>query len=72
MSIQGIVFDLYGTLLVYGNMKEAGSDWLSTFYDLLKKQGLNISKDSFSYECDGFFSKAQKTLLWITEAPKAA
>lgn len=57
MSIQGIFFDLYGTLLVYGNMKEAWSDWLSTFYDLLKKQGLNISKDSFSYECDGFFSK---------------
>ena len=57
MSIQGIFFDLYGTLLVYGNMKQAWSDWLSTFYDLLKKQGLNISKDSFSQECDGFFSK---------------
>lgn len=56
MSLQGIFFDLYGTLLVYGNMKQAWSDWLSTFYDLLKKQGLNLSKDSFANECDGFFS----------------
>jgi HAD superfamily hydrolase (TIGR01509 family) len=57
MSIQGIFFDLYGTLLVYGNMKQAWSDWLSTFYDLLKRQGLNLPKDSFALECDGFFSK---------------
>lgn len=56
MSLQGIFFDLYGTLLVYGNMKKAWSDWLSTFYHLLKKQGLNISKEIFSKECDGFFS----------------
>ena len=56
MSIQGIFFDLYGTLLVYGNMKKAWSDWLLTFYHLLKKQGLNISEETFSQECDGFFS----------------
>ncbi|MCK4987645.1 MAG: HAD family hydrolase [Desulfobacterales bacterium] len=59
MSIQGILFDLYGTLLVYGNMKKAWSDWLSTFYDLLKKQGLNIPMETFSQECDGFFSTAE-------------
>ena len=56
MNIQGIYFDLYGTLLVYGNMKKAWSDWLSTFYHLLKKQGLNMSAESFSQKCDGFFS----------------
>jgi len=56
MSLQGIFFDLYGTLLVYGNMKRAWSDWLSTFYDLLKKRDLNISRETFSKECDGFFS----------------
>ena len=56
MSIQGIFFDLYGTLLVYGNMKKAWSDWLLTFYHLLKKQGLNLTEKSFSEECDGFFS----------------
>jgi putative hydrolase of the HAD superfamily len=56
MSIQGIFFDLYGTLLVYGNMKRAWSDWLLTFYHLLEKQGVNITEKSFSEECDGFFS----------------
>ena len=56
MSIQGIFFDLYGTLLVYGDMKQAWSDWLAAFYDLLAAQGLNISKASFSQACDGFFS----------------
>jgi len=56
MRLQGIFFDLYGTLLVYGNMKQAWSDWLATFYDLLKKQGLTISRETFSKECDGFFS----------------
>ncbi len=56
MSIQGVFFDLYGTLLVYGDMNQAWSDWLAAFYDLLKTQGLNISKASFSQKCDGFFS----------------
>ena len=58
MSVEGFFFDLYGTLLIYGNMKKAWSDWLSTFYHLLKKQGLNISEEVFSRECDGFFSAA--------------
>jgi putative hydrolase of the HAD superfamily len=56
MSVQGILFDLYGTLLVYGNMKKAWADWLSAFYHLLKRQGLKISEETFSQECDGFFS----------------
>lgn len=59
MRIQGIFFDLYGTLLVYGNMKQAWSEWLSTFYHLLKKQGLNMPKETFAQKCDGFFSSAE-------------
>ena len=61
MNIQGIFFDLYGTLLIYGNMKKAWSDWLSAFYHLLKEQGLKISEESFSQECDGFFSSTAPT-----------
>jgi putative hydrolase of the HAD superfamily len=56
MSVQGFFFDLYGTLLIYGNMKKAWSDWLTTFYHLLIKQGLKISAETFSQKCDGFFS----------------
>jgi putative hydrolase of the HAD superfamily len=59
MRLKGIFFDLYGTLLVYGNMKQAWSDWLSTFYGLLKKQGLNLSKATLAQECNGFFSSAE-------------
>jgi putative hydrolase of the HAD superfamily len=57
MHLKGIFFDLYGTLLVYGNMKQAWSDWLSIFYDLLKRLWLNLPKDAFALECDGFFGK---------------
>lgn len=58
MGIKGIFFDLYGTLLVYGNMKQAWSDWLSTFYDQLKRLGLRLPANVFALACDGFFSKA--------------
>ena len=61
MSVHGFFFDLYGTLLVYGNMKKAWSDWLSTFYHLLIKQGIKISEETFSHECDGFFSASAPT-----------
>jgi putative hydrolase of the HAD superfamily len=54
--VQGIFFDLYGTLLVYGDMQQAWSDWLATFYGLLKTHGLKIPKETFAQECDGFFS----------------
>ena len=57
MRVKGIFFDLYGTLLVYGNMKQAWSDWLSSFYDLLRERGLKLPKDAFALACDGFFSK---------------
>ena len=59
MCIKGIFFDLYGTLLVYGNMKRAWSDWLSTFFGLLKKQGLSISKEIFAQKCEGFFGSIE-------------
>ena len=58
MSIKGIFFDLYGTLLVYGDMKQAWNDWLATFYDQLTAQGLNSSRAAFSQACDGFFNAA--------------
>ena len=58
MKAQGFFFDLYGTLLVYGNMDQAWADWLKTFYNRLNAQGVSISRASFSRQCDGFFSAA--------------
>jgi putative hydrolase of the HAD superfamily len=59
MSIRGIFFDLYGTLLVYGDMQAAWSDWLSAFYACFQKHGLSISRDEFSRCCDRFFDKEE-------------
>ena len=56
MTIQGYFFDLYGTLLVYGDMNRAWSNWLTTFYDLLNAQGMQCDRAEFSKACDGFFS----------------
>ena len=56
--IRGIFFDLYGTLLVYGNMKKAWADWLHHFYISLKTHGLTISKQEFSRECSRFWDRS--------------
>lgn len=59
MSIRGVFFDLYGTLLVYGDMQAAWTEWLEVFYDCMQKHGLSISIDAFSSRCDRFFSKEE-------------
>ncbi len=59
MRIKGIFFDLYGTLLTYGDMSAAWSDWFSAFYDCLREYGLLISKESFALRCDGFFGRPE-------------
>ncbi len=55
----GVFFDLYGTLLIYGDMKSAWADWLKAFYDRLCLHGLAISMESFSNHCDRFFGKEE-------------
>ena len=59
MGIKGVLFDLGGTLLIYGDMSAAWADWLSEFYACLKKHGLSTSKENFAKRCDGFFSKEE-------------
>ena len=61
MTINGIFFDLYGTLLVYENMDTAWSDWLSALHEQLKLRGLTLSIESLSETCDQFFSKSEPT-----------
>lgn len=61
MTINGIFFDLYGTLLVYGNMDTAWSDWLNEFHKHLRLRGLTHSIESFAKSCDQFFGKSEPT-----------
>ena len=57
MKAKGIFFDLYGTLLIYGDMGAAWSDWLQVLHDKLKAYGLSLSRDELGTRCDGFFSR---------------
>ncbi|MBI4768729.1 MAG: HAD family hydrolase [Deltaproteobacteria bacterium] len=56
-NIKGVFFDLYGTLLIYGDMKAAWSNWLTAFFSRLVPLGLSLSQEDFSKECDRFFGK---------------
>ncbi len=60
--IRGILFDLYGTLFVYGDMKRAWENWLHHFHISLKTHGLILSKEEFSKECNRFFGKDEPVL----------
>lgn len=59
MQIQGVFFDLYGTLLMYGDIAAAWSDWQGAFYKCLQEYGLSLSKDSFLVQCHDFFQKPE-------------
>ena len=61
MTINGIFFDLYGTLLVYGNMDAAWSDWLTALHAQLRLRGFAGSIDSLAKTCDQFFGKSEPT-----------
>lgn len=53
---RGVFFDLYGTLLIYGDMKKAWADWILHFHRSLADCGLLMSLSEFSKHCDQFFS----------------
>jgi len=55
--INGIFFDLFGTLLNYGDMTKAWNNWLIALHESLTSQGLNATKEELAFQCDQFFSK---------------
>jgi putative hydrolase of the HAD superfamily len=57
--IKGLFFDLFGTLLVYGNMDRAWDDWLSALRDSLIELGLAFDRNVLARTCDGFFSRPE-------------
>ena len=60
--IRGVFFDLFGTLLLYTDMRKAWDDWLLALYENFSDFGLKMSKDSFALRCNGFFKKPEPTL----------
>jgi putative hydrolase of the HAD superfamily len=59
MPLRGAFFDLYGTLLCYGNVQAAWTDWLNAFHEGLIPHGLRMSPAEFPMLCDGFFTKPE-------------
>jgi putative hydrolase of the HAD superfamily len=58
MEVKGVFFDLYGTLMIYGDMVRAWEDWFSAIHRCLVKYGYDNSKDFLSHKLNGFFEKA--------------
>ncbi len=57
--MEAVFFDLYGTLLVYGNMAAAWSDWLDVLFHHLHSCGLALDPDAFAAKCDRFFARPE-------------
>jgi putative hydrolase of the HAD superfamily len=54
-----VFFDLYGTLLILGNMRQAWSEWMEVLYASLCPQGSSLSREMFEDSCHQFFGKQQ-------------
>jgi HAD superfamily hydrolase (TIGR01549 family) len=57
--MKGLLFDVCGTLLVYGDMKNAWDNWLDTAYHHFKNSGFDCDRERFAHLCDGLFSRPQ-------------
>ena len=57
MKTRGVFFDLYGTLLIYGDMRAAWWAWLEAYHSMLTGFGLEMSLEEFAVTCDGYFSR---------------
>ena len=54
-SVRGVFFDLYGTLLVYGDMEAADRAWCEIQHVALQEHGLRIGVDEFHERTRGMF-----------------
>jgi HAD superfamily hydrolase (TIGR01509 family) len=52
-----VFFDLYGTLLIYGDTAAAWTDWLAALHASLEEMGCSIPRQALSSQCDGFFER---------------
>jgi HAD superfamily hydrolase (TIGR01549 family) len=57
--IRGVLFDLYGTLLVYGDMTAAWAAWLEQLHVCCIAAGSSITIEELAEKCDGFFTREE-------------
>lgn len=63
MRVRGVFFDLYGTLLEYGDMRAAWDAWLDAFHASLTRCGLVQSREAFALRCHRFFERPEPPAL---------
>jgi HAD superfamily hydrolase (TIGR01509 family) len=59
---RGIFFDLYGTLLVYGNMRAAWIAWEKEMHAILHRKGADWSRRETKKRMEAFFSMKSPAL----------
>lgn len=59
MNVKGVFFDLYGTLLIYGDMVTAWDEWTSFIHCSFVNRGLDIGRAALEPYVDGFFSEPE-------------
>ena len=65
MKTRGVLFDLYGTLIVYGEMEKAWNDWCDVIHDLFRRQGLSMTAAEFRRIVPDFLTnRNQLTIQW--------
>ncbi|MFX1280029.1 MAG: HAD family hydrolase [Promethearchaeota archaeon] len=57
--MRGVIFDFFGTLMIYTNSRKAWEDWLSSLYENFKRFGYTKPKSTFAVECDGIMNKPE-------------
>ncbi len=59
VAFAAVFFDLYGTLLVYGDMERAWADWLAALDDGLLALGSPVDRRRLEAACEGFFGRPE-------------
>jgi putative hydrolase of the HAD superfamily len=63
VKVNGIFFDLYGTLLVYGDMASAWQIWLDSLHTCFQDAGLAADRQTFAELCDGFLGRPEPPVV---------
>jgi len=58
-TVKGVFFDLYGTLLILGDMNRAWSDWMEVLYASLCPLEMAVTRERFGDHCHEFFGKQE-------------
>ncbi|MFH1567754.1 MAG: HAD family hydrolase [Gemmatimonadota bacterium] len=59
MDPRGVFFDLYGTLLIFGDLRRAWDGWFDVLHRHLGAMGLDATRSDLARQCDGFFARPE-------------